>query len=140
MRNTTLVLAILLSSHGAYAAPKTAEKLLEEIKVSRESVSKSDFEKIVHELKKVNSSLNETLNDYKKTDPKSESPALEKVLYVVFSMEPAVDLATSKKPTKLACDKAKHKVELEDKGSKPEDTPLSPEAQESLRWIEILCK
>jgi hypothetical protein len=140
MRKTVIVLASLLTPSLVFAAPKTAEKLLQEIKTSRESVSKSDFNQVAIELKKVNSSLNETLNEYKKTDPESESPALEKVLYVVFSMEPAVDLTNGKHPAKPACEKAKHKVELEDKGSKPEDTPLSPEAQESLRWIELLCK
>ncbi|WP_413557182.1 hypothetical protein [Bdellovibrio sp. HCB209] len=139
MCKTTLILMIAFASI-AWATPKTKLDLLSDLKNRREKAANLDYKGTSEELQKAGSVVKSAVDHYKKlANPVLTAPE-EQVLFVSYSMEPVLKLAKATKPSAQDCEKAKKQINLEDKGTKPEDSTASDEAQEALSWLALLCK
>lgn len=135
-----LVLAFFFFAQFAFGTPKDVTAIMKESQATREAASKEkDSNAKIKKLKDFESSLNATIKDYEKEAPIEGSEAEEKVVKFSYRFEPLFDL-TNAKITKDSCAKTKGQIEKDDLTGKAEGSPLSENAKEALRWLEVLCK
>lgn len=132
-------LLILTISLNAFASPKTVDDFLKESQNMRKELSKEKVHaKKVKKLGELEKSLNSTLAEYRKNNPKEGTDAEDQVYAFLLNLEPVSKILEKKAPPE-DCKKAKFRVRFEERGTVPEDTPLSKGAQEATAWIDLLC-
>lgn len=135
-----VIISLLLFTSAAIAAPKDIAAVMKESQSARESIAKEkDPTKKIKKLKEFETSINATIKDYEKESPAEGGDAEEKVVKFSYRLEHAFDLANSK-ITKDACEKAKGLIRKDDEANAPAGAPLSANAEEALKWVEVLCK
>jgi hypothetical protein len=140
MRFQLVILGILLPGF-AFAAIKNVTDLMKESQGARAETAKElSFEKKSKRLKDFEINLNATIKAYEKDSPTEGGDDEEKVVKFSYRFEPLFALASQKAAGKESCAKTKHQIEFEDKSGKAEDAKLSEAAEESLKWLELLCK
>jgi hypothetical protein len=136
-----LITLFLILPMLAQAAPKDVKSLLADSQKYRaELATEKSFEKLAQKLKDFEKEITAALDEYEKLDPEEGGQGEEYVAKFSYSLEPAIALAESKKPSEKDCEKAKHQIDFEDRGSREEDATLTPDAQEALAWADLLCK
>ncbi|MBS1970303.1 MAG: hypothetical protein JSU04_08340 [Bdellovibrionales bacterium] len=140
MHNKIVILITFMVSVTALASPKDVAAMIKESQSLREAAAKeTSAAGRLKKLKEFETSLNAEIKSYEKASPTEGGDAEEKVVKFSFRFEPIFDLS-KKKFTKTDCDKAKGRIELEDMSGKPEGSPLSANAEEALKWLEVVCK
>jgi hypothetical protein len=134
---------ILITSFFAqitFAAPKDVAAMMKESQAARELAAKEkDATAKIKKLKAFEASLNATIKDYEKELPTEGNEAEEKVVKFSYRFEPLFDLASAK-VTKEACEKTRGQIQKDDQTGKPEGAALSANAEEALKWVDVLCK
>jgi len=139
MRNQ-VILFLLFVPALSFANPKDLGALKLESQKAREELAKEkSFEKISKKLKDFEASINATIKDYEKANPKEGDANEEKVVKFSYRFEPLFAL-TRTKPDKTTCEKTRGRIEFEDLSGKEEDAPLSENAEEALKWLPLLCE
>lgn len=119
---------------------KDVTVMIKESQALRQSAMKeSNTTGRLKKLKEFETSLNAAIKSYEKVSPTEGGDAEEKVVKFSFRFEPIFEMS-KKKFTKSDCDKAKGRIELEDQSGKPEGSPLSANAEEALKWLDLVCK
>lgn len=139
MRYEVILFSLLLTS-TAIAAPKDITAVMKESQSARESIAKEkDSAKKIKKLKELESSINATIKDYEKESPTEGGDAEEKVVKFSYRLEHVFDLASGK-ITKEVCDKTKGLIKKDDEANSPAGAPLSANAEEALKWADLICK
>jgi hypothetical protein len=138
-----LVCSILLLAQAAtqvtLAAPKDVTAMMSESQSLREAAEKEKTpDKRIKKLKEFERNLKATIKAYEKDSPTEGGDAEEKVVKFSYRFEPVFELA-GKKITEAECEKAKGRIEHEDKSGRPEDATLSANAEEALKWLAAIC-
>ncbi|WP_413287558.1 hypothetical protein [Bdellovibrio sp. HCB337] len=124
----------------AMAAPKDYKTFMELSLKSRSEIAKEKiFEKKSLKLKDLEKDFKSAMSEYEKSNPTEGDTAEEKVTKFFFSMEPVFKLASGKKPSSKDCEKTRQQIDLEDRGSRGENAPLTPDAEEALAWVQLIC-
>lgn len=122
------------------SALKDVTAMIKESQALRESAAKeTSAAGRLKKLKEFETSLNAAIKSYEKAAPTEGGEAEEKVVKFSFRFEPIFEMS-KKKFTKSDCEKARGRIELEDQSGKPEGSPLSANAEEALKWLELICK
>jgi hypothetical protein len=136
-----IIIAIFLFPIFSSATPKTAAELMQDSQSARAEVSKKkSFSKTAKKLKDFENSLNMTIKEYEKESPLEGGEEEEKVVKFSYRFEGPFNLAGLKSANKKVCEKIRSQIEFEDKTGQTEDAKLSEAAEESLKWLELLCK
>jgi hypothetical protein len=143
MHNAVTVLITLLTSLAATSAAvtlKDVEALMKESQALRETAAKEkNSAGRLKKLQEFETSLNAALKAYEASSPAEGGEAEEKVVKFSFRFEPVFELS-KKKFAKSDCAKARGRIELEDQSGKSEGSPLSANAEEALKWLELICR
>lgn len=128
------------SEKSSSTAPKDVAAVMKESQALREAAAKetSPAGKL-KKLKEFETSLNDAIKSYEKASPTEGGEAEEKVVKFSFRFEPIFEMS-KKKFAKSDCDKARGRIELEDQSGKPEGSPLSANAEEAIKWLDVVCK
>jgi len=137
MRLQTLVFIFLLPLF-AWSEPKQisdfftlSKKLRTELKSEKSQTTKAA------KLKELEEALNSTQKEYEKLNPEKGDDKEKKVSFFYFTFEP---LFETKKFDKKGCEHAEYQVTYEDKMGRAENEALTPDAQEALEWVKLLCQ
>lgn len=136
----TIIFALLIPLI-AVAAPKDFKAFMELSQKTRSEIAKEKaFEKKSQKLKDLEKEFKSAMSEYEKAKPTEGDDAEEKVTKFFFSMEPVFKMASNKKPSTKDCDKTRQQIDFEDRGSRGENAPLTPDAEEALAWVKTLCE
>jgi hypothetical protein len=124
-----IIFVLLLSPLTAWSAPKQVADFF--------ALSKKYRTEKPAALQALEKEFQSTQKEYEARDPKGGGEQEKKVLFFAITMEPLFKTKTFNKTT---CKKAEHQVIYEDKMGRLESEPLTPEAQEALAWLKVLCK
>lgn len=135
-----VILIATFCTQLAIAAPKDVTAVMKESQTAREiAMKEKEASAKLQKLKAFETSLNATIKDYEKASPTEGNEAEEKVVKFSYRFEPLFDLANAK-VTKEACEKAKGQIQKDDQSGKPEGAALSVNAEEALKWVDVICK
>ncbi len=134
-----VMLGLFLFSTLALAEPKHLNDFIKESqKLRKELAQEKSFSNKLIKIQSLEKELKVTIEASEKAHPEKGPDAEIKVYSFMLSLKPVTEIIT-KKPTPDECKKARHRVSFEDLGTSPDNTPLSPEAQEATAWIDLLC-
>ena len=131
--NNKLFYLLAGAAVGVLFAPKAGQEMRSDLRKEKSPEVKTQ------KIKSLEKELKEAISAHVKASPEVGGSEEDRIFSQLSSLENALKIATLKKPSKTECDKAKHQIELEEKGSF-EEKPLSAEAQEALAWVQVLCR
>ena len=87
-------------------------------------------------LKELENVLDSTQKEYEKLNPAKGDDKEKKVSFFYFTFEPLFETKTF---DKKGCGHAEYQVIYEDKMGRGDDESLTPDAQEALEWVKLIC-
>ncbi len=138
---THLMAYVLLVTVTVSAKTMTFKDVMKESnRVKKNITSAKSLEQKKDILKKWEAKLQETLKSYEEENPKEGTSEEDLVSKYQISMEPVFDIVKDQ-ISKVACVKAVHQIELEDRdNTKKDPSLLSSEAKEALAILKLFCK
>tara|TARA_B110001454_G_scaffold219204_1_gene252269 strand:- start:83969 stop:84376 length:408 start_codon:yes stop_codon:yes gene_type:complete len=132
---------VLLVTVTVSAKTMTFKDVMKESnRVKKNITSAKSLEQKKDILKKWEAKLQETLKSYEEENPKEGTSEEDLVSKYQISMEPVFDIVKDQ-ISKVACVKAVHQIELEDRdNTKKDPSLLSSEAKEALAILKLFCK
>lgn len=136
------VVLSLLTALTVTASPlKSVDDFYKESEAQIKKAEKEkDFAHKSKHLQQLHKSLEVALEEYRKQNPNEGSDAEQDVSRFFHALEPAFDISKMKKITAQDCAQKKQWAKTDDRMGRDEEAPLTKPTEETLRWIEILCK
>ncbi len=119
------------------AAPATFHNLMAESKKIRQGAAKADLATRKKELNILLEKVRANIEEYKKLNPDVAGPEEEKLLLFSYGLEIPQNM---KNTNKDSCEEARDRLRINKLGTNAETGTLPPEGEESLAWINLLCK
>lgn len=136
-----IVLLIFTLTLSAEAKIKNAQDFFKESQEHyQKALAEKTFEKKASIMKDLKKSFETTLKEYEKANPEEGDRQEHNVSLLFYTMAPAFELSSQKKVSKTECSQKTQSVRTQDLMGKSEDSKLSERANETIKWIEVLCK
>jgi|GEM_PF-1772925 len=140
MRGVIASLVFLAALTASAELKKVTDFYSESEQQYKKAQSEKTFAARAKILRELESSLEGTLQEYEKKNPREAEKDEKEVSLFHSTLEAAYDIAHQKTADQKDCAKKRQSVLTGDSMGRGESAPLTKPAQETLRWIDLLCK
>lgn len=141
MRHQMIILTLLLTSLSAFSetSMKNVEIFYEESENLLKQAEQKPAAKKMKLLKNLQKSMQDSLDQYEKKDPKLGGTEEDKISLLYYTIEPVFKLNLKKKITRTRCQQVQQEIRTGDRMGRPEDAPSTKPALVALAWLKTIC-